>query len=154
MSIRGVVTTGHVLRNARLIVREFGPAAFLRCCLAIVSRRRTTFLACAVAALSGCGGSGFTGSATPASGATVIDWFVGATNVQMTVKAGTIVQWKSTDAMTHTVTSSAAPAAFAETGVPASALSSPMTFNTPGTFPYYCSIHGAAVMNGTLMVTP
>jgi hypothetical protein len=46
MPIRGVVTTGHVLRNARLIVREFGPAAFLRCCLAIVSRRRTTFLAC------------------------------------------------------------------------------------------------------------
>jgi len=46
MPIRGVVTTGHVLRNARLIVREFGPGAFLRCCLAIVSRRRTTFLAC------------------------------------------------------------------------------------------------------------
>lgn len=84
----------------------------------------------------------------------VIDWFVGATNVQMTVKAGTIVQWKSTDSMTHTVTSSASPAAFAETGVPAGALSSPMTFNTPGTFPYFCSIHGAAAMNGTLTVTP
>jgi len=46
MSIRGVVTTGHVFRHASLIVREFGPVAFLRCCLAIVSRRRTTFLAC------------------------------------------------------------------------------------------------------------
>src|SRR5438445_10766815 len=46
MPIRGVVTTGHVLRNARLIVREFGPGAFLRCCLAIVSRRRKTLLAC------------------------------------------------------------------------------------------------------------
>jgi len=31
----------HVLRHASLIVREFGPVAFLRCCLAIVLRRRT-----------------------------------------------------------------------------------------------------------------
>ncbi len=46
MSIRGVITTGHVLRNARLIVREFGAVAFLRCFLAIALRRRTTFLAC------------------------------------------------------------------------------------------------------------
>ncbi len=46
MSIRGVVTTRHVLRHASLIAREFGLVAFLRCCLAIVSRRRTTFLAC------------------------------------------------------------------------------------------------------------
>jgi plastocyanin len=107
-----------------------------------------------VAVLSGCGGSGSTGSATSAPGATVIDWFVGATNVQTTVKAGTTLQWKSTDAMTHTVTSSSAPAAFAETGVPAGALSSPVTFDTPGAFPYFCSIHGAAVMNGTLTVTP
>src|SRR5215470_3803765 len=99
-----------------------------------------------VAALSACGGSGFTGSAAPLSGAKVFNWFVGATNVQTTIKAGTVVQWKSTDAMTHTVTSSSAPAAFAEIGVPAGEFSSPMTFNTPGTFPYFCSIHGAAVM--------
>ena len=46
MSIRGVVTTRHVLRHAGFIVREFGPVAFLRCCFAIVSRRRTTFLSC------------------------------------------------------------------------------------------------------------
>jgi len=46
MSIRGVVTTRHVLRHTSLIMREFGPVAFLRCCLAIVLRRRTTFLAC------------------------------------------------------------------------------------------------------------
>jgi hypothetical protein len=48
MTIRGVVTTTDVLRNARLIVREFGRVAFLRCCFAILLRRRTTFLACAV----------------------------------------------------------------------------------------------------------
>jgi hypothetical protein len=46
MSIRGVVNGRHVVRHAGLIVREFGPVAFLRCCLAIVLRHRTTFLAC------------------------------------------------------------------------------------------------------------
>ncbi len=46
MSIRGVVTTRHVLRHASLIVREFGPVAFLRCCLAIVLRHPVTFLSC------------------------------------------------------------------------------------------------------------
>ncbi|TMA86408.1 MAG: hypothetical protein E6J63_16830 [Deltaproteobacteria bacterium] len=108
-----------------------------------------------VAALAGCGGSsGPSGSPTPASGATVIDWFVGATNVQTTGKAGDIVQWKSTDGMAHTVTSNSAPSAFAEIGVSGGALSSPMTFDTPGVFPYFCSIHGARVMNGTLTITP
>ncbi len=108
-----------------------------------------------VAALAGCGGSsGPSGSPTPASGATVIDWFVGATNVQTTVKAGDIVQWRSTDGMAHTVTSNSAPSAFAEIGVSGGALSSPMTFDTPGAFPYFCSIHGARVMNGTLTITP
>ena len=46
MSIRGVITTRDVLWNARLIVREFGLVAFMRCCLAIPSRRCRTFLAC------------------------------------------------------------------------------------------------------------
>jgi hypothetical protein len=102
--------------------------------------------------LFACGGS--TGTTVAAPGATVIPWFVGATNVQTTVKAGTTVQWQSTDAMGHTVTSSAAPAAFAELSVPASGFSTPMAFTTPGTFPYFCAIHGAKVQNGTLTVTP
>ena len=107
------------------------------------------------AVLSACGGS--TGSSSPpvsASGATVIGWYVGATNVQTTVKVGTTVQWQSTDAMAHTVTSTATPPAFAEIQVPASGFSPPMAFNTPGTFPFFCSIHGAKVQNGTLTVTP
>jgi plastocyanin len=108
-----------------------------------------------LAVLSACGGS--TGSSTTtvsASGATVIPWYVGATNVQATVKAGTTVQWQSTDGMAHTVTSSDATPAFAELRVPANGLSSPLVFNTPGTFPFFCSIHGAKVQNGTLTVTP
>ncbi|HUJ28991.1 MAG TPA: hypothetical protein VLW85_23380 [Myxococcales bacterium] len=46
MAINGVITTREVLRHGALIVREFGAAAFLRCCRAIVLRRRTTFLNC------------------------------------------------------------------------------------------------------------
>jgi len=46
MAVRGVITSRHVLMHATLIVREFGLAAFLRCCLVIVQRRQTTFLEC------------------------------------------------------------------------------------------------------------
>lgn len=44
--ILGLITTKDVLRHAPMIVRGFGAAAFLRCCLVIVRRRRTTFLEC------------------------------------------------------------------------------------------------------------
>jgi hypothetical protein len=46
MSIAGVITTKDVLRHSATIVREFGTAAYLRCCVAILLRRRTTFLNC------------------------------------------------------------------------------------------------------------
>lgn len=46
MSIAGVITTKDVLRHTATIVREFGPQAYLKCCLAILLRRRTTFLNC------------------------------------------------------------------------------------------------------------
>ena len=44
MSICGVITTKDVLRHGATIVRHFGTAAYLRCCAAILFRRRTTFL--------------------------------------------------------------------------------------------------------------
>jgi len=46
MSINGVITTKEVLRHAPTILREFGAAAYLRCCVAILLKRRTTFLNC------------------------------------------------------------------------------------------------------------
>ncbi len=49
MAIAGVITTKDVLRNTAIIVREFGTAAYLRCCLAILARQRTTFLDCVFA---------------------------------------------------------------------------------------------------------
>jgi len=46
MSISGVITSKDVFRHSGLIVREFGPVAYLRCCVAILLRKRTTFLNC------------------------------------------------------------------------------------------------------------
>jgi len=46
MSISGVITSKDVLRHSGLIFREFGPVAYLRCCMAILLRKRTTFLNC------------------------------------------------------------------------------------------------------------
>jgi hypothetical protein len=46
MSIRGVITTRHVFTHAAVIVREFGAATFLRCCLVVLRRRKATFLDC------------------------------------------------------------------------------------------------------------
>jgi hypothetical protein len=44
MSINGFITTKDVLKHSATIVREFGAATYLRCCLAILSGQRTTFL--------------------------------------------------------------------------------------------------------------
>ena len=46
MSMCGVITTKDVLLYMPTIVRAFGPRIYLRCWLAIVHRRRTTFLSC------------------------------------------------------------------------------------------------------------
>jgi hypothetical protein len=46
MAIGGVITTRDVLRHGAAIVREFGAAAYLRCFVAVLLNRRTTFLNC------------------------------------------------------------------------------------------------------------
>jgi hypothetical protein len=43
--VLGVITGRDVIRNGWTIVREFGPAAYGRCVLALVTRRPSTFLA-------------------------------------------------------------------------------------------------------------
>lgn len=42
--MRGVITSRDVLANLGLIWREFGAGCVLRCFVACVTRRRTTFL--------------------------------------------------------------------------------------------------------------
>jgi hypothetical protein len=44
MSMSGLITTRDVLRHSATIVREFGATTYLRCCFAILTGQRTTFL--------------------------------------------------------------------------------------------------------------
>jgi hypothetical protein len=50
--ISGVITARHVIRHPVIIVREFGAAAYLRCFLVLLRRRRTTFLECIFSGLT------------------------------------------------------------------------------------------------------
>ncbi len=43
--MRGLITHRDVIGNARLIWREFGLRCLFRCLAALLSRKRTTFLA-------------------------------------------------------------------------------------------------------------
>jgi plastocyanin len=75
----------------------------------------------------------------------------------ITVKAGTTVVWRNneTNGTQHTVTSGPpnAPSGMFDSGTLSPGQSYQFTFSTPGTFAYYCRIHGAA-MTGTVTVTP
>lgn len=68
----------------------------------------------------------------------------------LVITVGTTVTWVNNDSMPHTATS--------DTGVWDSGTLTPgqtfqFTFNTPGLFPYQCSIHGAAAQSGMIEVT-
>lgn len=65
----------------------------------------------------------------------------------LTVKAGTTVTWANKDSTTHTVTSDSG--VFNSGNLAPNATFS-YTFNTAGTFTYYCSIH--PTMKGTVKV--
>jgi len=42
--IAGIVTSKHVLLHPAAIVQDFGLSTWLKCCKAILTNRRTTFL--------------------------------------------------------------------------------------------------------------
>lgn len=42
--MQGTITGWDVVRHPVLILRGFGPRCYVRCLLAVLSRRRTTFL--------------------------------------------------------------------------------------------------------------
>jgi plastocyanin len=67
------------------------------------------------------------------------------------IPTGATVTWTNADSMAHTATAN--DGSF-NTGViePGASATSP-PFKTPGTFPYYCTIHGQVSMNGTIQVT-
>ncbi len=74
----------------------------------------------------------------------------------ITVHAGTAVKWTNNDSgIVHTVTSGTpgAPSGTFDSGNLNSGQTFQFTFSSPGTFSYYCRIHGA-IMTGTITVIP
>lgn len=75
----------------------------------------------------------------------------------ITVRAGTTVMWTNNEgsAIPHTITSGApsVPSGTFDSGMLNPGQSFQFTFSTPGTFAYFCRVHGAA-MTGTVTVTP
>ncbi len=69
----------------------------------------------------------------------------------VTVPAGTTVTWMNSDAVAHTVTSTAIAPAF-DSGSVASGASYSFIFSAAGSYPYHCTLH--AGMTGTVTVTP
>lgn len=67
----------------------------------------------------------------------------------VTVSVGDTVTWTNGDSVTHTA--SAIDASFDTGQIPGGTQSSPVTFNTAGTFAYHCRIHSA--MTATIVVS-
>ena len=73
---------------------------------------------------------------------------------EIKVKAGTTILWKNAGAKPHSAT---APDNSFDTGIFQPGQSKSVKFDKPGTFPYYCQIHGTPAGNGmvgTVVVEP
>ena len=71
-----------------------------------------------------------------------------------TIKAGDRVQWNFMDTIPHTTTSGncCTPSGLWDSGLQTSG-SFAKQVPTPGTFPYFCTVHGS-MMTGTVVVNP
>ena len=68
----------------------------------------------------------------------------------ITVSKGTTVTWTHNDGTPHTVTTTTAPVDF-DSGIKNKGDTFNQTFNTAGTYEYFCSIHPS--MKGNVIVT-
>lgn len=99
----------------------------------------------------GTGGGGTGGGGGAQSGtASVVMQNIAFNPSDLTVTVGTTVTWTNDDSTNHTVT-------FTDiSGVDSGTLSRGQTFShtfdTAGTFHYYCKVHGASLMSGTVTV--
>ncbi len=113
--------------------------------------------------LAGCGGDGG-GDAAPASAdaSAVTLKLIAFKPDNLSVKAGTKVNWKNEDGSDHTVTSgtvrqqgggvTATPDSKFDSGSLGSGKTFSFTFSAPGTYAYYCNVH-PATMRGEITVT-
>jgi len=70
----------------------------------------------------------------------------------VTIKAGQYVTWRNDDGIAHTTTSNAGVTPAWSSGNLLPGGTYQVYFGTPGTYGYYCAIHGAALMSGTVIV--
>jgi DNA-binding beta-propeller fold protein YncE len=68
----------------------------------------------------------------------------------LTVSVGDTVRWTNPSDLQHTATSTG----FFDSGPVGSGDTFTYSFNSPGTFEYFCSIHGAAIQSGVIIVEP
>ena len=100
--------------------------------------------------LSACGGGSDSTTGPPDAGGNTVtvgnNFFSPAA---LSVAAGTTVTWSwAAGAVEHNVTFDDG-----EHSATQSSGSFPRTFSAAGTYPYHCTIHGAAAMNGSVTVT-
>lgn len=121
--------------------------------------------AAAVGILAACGDTGGEpdGSASPSAAPsnTVTMRLIAFKPGDLTVDAGATVTWKQTDAGAHTVTSGTVaqgaagvteePDGTFDSGEIAKGDTFEFTFDEPGTYPYFCTIH-PATMRGEVVV--
>jgi len=125
---------------------------------------RTLKILAAVAVLAAtgiaCGGSdngGAIQTPPPSSTSTTPAGKVSATSdikfvpASITVKVGEPVIWTVVGPVPHDVKASSG--ATFKSGTLNEGQTFTQTFNTPGTIHYFCTIHGAALMSGTITVT-
>jgi plastocyanin len=113
------------------------------------------------AACSSGGGSSYmtspgAGTSSASSGRTITPKMSGSAFVPAvdTVAAGSAVTWANQDGVNHTVTASPGSTDSFNSGAVSGGASFTHTFNTPGTYVYYCQIHGTPTsgMRGTIVV--
>ena len=120
--------------------------------LAAVAVLVATGIAC-----SGSDNGGAIQTPPPSSTPTTVAGKVSATSdikfvpASITVKVGEPVIWTVVGAVAHDVKASSG--ATFKSGTLNEGQTFTQTFNTPGTIHYFCTIHGAALMSGTITVT-
>lgn len=112
---------------------------------------------------AGCGGGdGGTAATADAESNAVTLKLIAFKPDRLTVKAGTTVTWKNEDGTEHSVTSGTvnqgssgvtpAPDGTFDSGLFGQSKSFTFTFQTPGTYAYFCTLH-PATMRGEITVT-
>ena len=101
----------------------------------------------------GNGGGGAAGAVTVGTGIQFVSSHNATTNPAVdTITAGSAMTWTWSGTLPHSVRSTGTPS-FTSSGVLTGAGTYSVTFTTPGTYKYDCSVHGNA-MTGTVVVIP